>query len=147
MLPQTFGKTAKSWAEPGVGGVLAVQTPAVIMRECKQREKRRKGGARSMQCRGNEERSICSFLFCSSLHPAAYISHGPVKVKHHQLLGGYLLASQCHIKTVTFLIQRERQKNNIDWRRSKQAATQLALHDLKEHYKAVSICLRHDGQN
>lgn len=102
-----FGKTAKSWAEPGVGGVLAVQTPAVIMRECKQREKRRKGGARSMQYRGNKKRSICSILFCCSLHPAAYISHSPVKVKHHQLLGGYLLASQCHIKTVTFLIQRE----------------------------------------
>lgn len=83
------------------------RTPAVIMRECKQREKRRKGGARSMQCRGTEKRSICSILFCSSLHPAAYISHSPVKVKHHQLLVGYLLASQCHIKTVTFLIRRE----------------------------------------
>lgn len=113
-----------------------MQTPAAIMRECKQREKRRKGGARSMRCRGNEKRSICSFLFCSSLHPAAYISHGPVKVKRHQLLGGYLLASQCDIKTVTFLIQRERQKNNnIDWRRSKQAATQLALHDLRNPTK------------
>lgn len=106
-----------------------MQIPAVIMRECKQREKRRKGGARSMRCRGNEKRSICSFLFCSSLHPAAYISHGPV-------LDNYLLVSHCDIKTVTFLIQHERQKNNnIDWRRSKQAATQLALHDLRNTTK------------
>lgn len=110
-------------------------------------EEERRGGEYATQREWKTKHLLFS-LFCSSLHRAAYISHSPVKAKRHQLLGGYLLASQYDIKTLTFLIQHEHHltgKYEEYWLEEESAGSDpISSSWPHKRHKAASIRLQHD---